>query len=272
MTNKKAETANKTPVTTASGKGGMKHDVYNTQGKKAGSVELPENIFGVAWNDALMHQVVTSMQDNARRPVAHVKARGDVRGGGRKPWQQKGTGRARHGSIRSPIWRGGGVTHGPRNDKSYVRIIPKGMRSKALAMALSRKLKDGEVIFIDSFGIDAPKTAIAKKALVSLGSALNFNKLHEKTANAALIALSDPRDASIKSFRNIGSVEVKAVRELNPVSVLRNSYLVIENPEAAVAILAHRISKKGVAPVKKTASKRKKMDEVAVKAIEKGDQ
>src|SRR3990167_9158975 len=91
----------------------MKTDIYDIQGKKAGQIELPENIFGVKWNNALMHQVVTSMQSNARTPVAHTKNRGEVRGGGIKPWRQKGTGRARNGSIRSPIWIGGGVTHGP---------------------------------------------------------------------------------------------------------------------------------------------------------------
>src|SRR5512135_3441222 len=102
----------------------MKTDIYNIQGKKAGSVELPESIFGVAWNDSLMHQVVTSMEDNARTNVAHTKGRGEVRGGGKKPWRQKGTGRARHGSIRSPIWVGGGVAHGPRNTKVFARAIP----------------------------------------------------------------------------------------------------------------------------------------------------
>ena len=133
----------------------MKSDIYNIQGKKAGSVELPENIFGVAWNDSLMHQVVTTMQANARTPVAHAKMRGEVRGGGKKPWQQKGTGRARHGSTRSPIWRGGGVSHGPRNEKVYARTLPKKMRAKALFMALSRKMKDGELILVDSFVFDA---------------------------------------------------------------------------------------------------------------------
>src|SRR3990167_1463640 len=89
-------------------KGGMEAPIYNIQGKKTGSIKLPESIFGVPWNDSLMHQVVTSMQDNARTNVAHTKDRGEVRGGGKKPWRQKGTGRARHGSTRSPIWVGGG--------------------------------------------------------------------------------------------------------------------------------------------------------------------
>src|ERR1700722_14092071 len=113
----------------------METSIYNAQGKKTGALTLPDEIFAVAWNDALMHQVVTSMMDNARTPVAHVKDRGAVRGGGKKPWSQKGTGRARHGSIRSPIWKGGGVTHGPIKDKNYSRAIPKKMRAKALFMA-----------------------------------------------------------------------------------------------------------------------------------------
>src|SRR6202451_4888177 len=146
----------------------MEAPIYNAQGKNAGSVELPESVFGVAWNDSLMHQVVTSMQDNARTNVAHTKNRGDVRGGGRKPWQQKGTGRARHGSSRSPIWKGGGVTHGPRNEKDYSQKINRKQAQKALLVALSRKFKDGEIILIDSLSMPAPKTAQAKVMLAAL--------------------------------------------------------------------------------------------------------
>lgn len=221
----------------------MKTDLYNTQGKKAGSIELPETIFGVQWNDSLMHQVVTSMEDNARPNVAHTKNRGDVRGGGKKPWQQKGTGRARHGSIRSPIWRGGGVTHGPRSDKNYSRTIPKKMRAKALFMALSRKLKDGELLFVDSFGFSAPKTAEAAKALKALASIEGYKRLSSKK-NAALIALPEQQDAVVKSFRNIGSVLVSPVSDLNPVSVLKHKYVIIENPTSAIEIIGKRAAKK----------------------------
>ena len=221
----------------------MKADVYNAQGKKSGSVELPESVFGVAWSDSLMHQVVTSMQANARQVTAHTKGRGEVRGGGKKPWQQKGTGRARHGSIRSPIWKGGGVTHGPRAEKVYARGIPQKMRAKALFMALSRKLKDGEIAFVDSLGITEPKTATAKKILISLSSVPSLKRLATKKTNAALIAISEPKDAIKKSFSNIGSVACVEVRNLNPVSVLGATYLIIENPEAAVAIIIKRTRK-----------------------------
>lgn len=213
------------------------------QGKKVGSVELPSDVFGVAWNDSLMHQVVVSMQANARPTVAHTKTRGDVRGGGKKPWRQKGTGRARHGSIRSPIWRGGGVTHGPRNDKDYSRAIPKNMRAKALYMALSRKLRDGEVILVDSLSFEKPSTAMAKKALVALAGA-GFDRLSTKKTNAALIALSDGNTAAMKSFRNMSNMHSMALRNLNPVAVLASKYVVIEQPEAGVAVLSHRKNKK----------------------------
>lgn len=219
---------------------GVEAIIYNAQGKKSGSVTLPESVFGVKWNDSLMHQVVTSMQGNARTPVAHAKNRAEVRGGGRKPWAQKGTGRARHSSIRSPIWKGGGVTHGPLREKDYSRTIPKKMRAKALFIALSKKLADGKILFVDSFGLTTPKTAAAAKALTMLSKIKGFEKLGSKKKNAALVALADRSEAAQKSFRNMGNVTSVDVRSLNPVAVLGNSYLIIENPEASIAIVEHR--------------------------------
>jgi large subunit ribosomal protein L4 len=222
----------------------MEAPIYNTEGKKTGSVTLPENVFGVQWNDSLMHQVVTSMQDNARPRVAHTKGRGEVRGGGRKPWRQKGTGRARHGSIRSPIWRGGGVTHGPRAEKNYTRTIPKKMRAKALYMALSRKLRDSELILVDSFTMKEPKTSAAKETLVSLSKISGAERLAKKGKNAALIAFFAQNASAEKSFRNIGSVKSVEVRNLNPVAVLTSTYLILENPTEAISLIAKRLPAK----------------------------
>lgn len=211
----------------------MEAKIYNMQGKETGKIDLPEEIFGLKWNADLMHQVATSMQANARQGSAHAKDRGEVRGGGRKPWRQKGTGRARHGSTRSPIWRGGGVAHGPRAQKDYSKAIGRGMRRKALLVALSRKWKDGEIVFIDSLAFEAPK---AKQALAFL-SALKI----ERKKNAALIALPGAHAPTMRSFSNFGNIAVEEVRNLNPVSVFSKKQLVIVDPKHSIETLSKNI-------------------------------
>lgn len=214
----------------------MEAPLYNIKGEKKGMVTVPENIFGLPFNADLLHSVVTAMQANARTPVAHTKDRGDVRGGGKKPWQQKGTGRARHGSSRSPIWRGGGITGGPRNERNYAQKINRQARQKALLVALSRKWKDGEVIFIDSLEMATPKTAEAKK-MIDAFTKLGFKF---KRSNSATIALPERHTATVKSFANIGHINVEEVRTLNPVNVLSSKYLIIANPEAAFETLGKK--------------------------------
>jgi len=211
----------------------MESIIYNQEGKKIGKITLPENVFGAKWNADLVHQVVTSLQSNARAGTAHTKFRGEVRGGGKKPWQQKGTGRARHGSTRSPLWVGGGVTHGPRAEKSYYRAVPRSMALRALASVLSRKLADNEIIFIDSLSFDTPKTARAVKIMEALSGA-GFEKIASKKKNAALIGFSGKNDIAEKSFRNISSVEIGEWRNLNAAEALKHAYLVFERPEEAV--------------------------------------
>lgn len=215
----------------------METQVYNKEGKAVKKITLPESVFSQAWNADLVHQVVVSMEANARTPVAHTKNRGDVRGGGKKPWQQKGTGRARHGSIRSPLWRGGGVTFGPRNEKDYSKKVNKKVRTKALYMALSRKLKDGEVLFVDALTFGAPKTKDAKSVLEALSKVDGFGQLLSKKRNGALIAQSTKDTATEKSFSNFGNIEVDEVRNLNVRDVLAHKYLIIANPEEAIAFL-----------------------------------
>src|SRR3989344_5880492 len=120
----------------------MKAVLYNQEGKETGQITLSKRIFDVPLNQDMLHQVVVSQMANRRQVLAVTKGRGEVRGGGKKPWAQKGTGRARHGSIRSPLWKGGGVTGGPTKERVFTKAIPKKMRARALFMALSRKLKE----------------------------------------------------------------------------------------------------------------------------------
>src|SRR3990167_9643132 len=136
----------------------MEAKIYDDRGKEAGTLKLSASVFGFPWNAELVRQVFLSERANARKVSAHTKDRSEVSGGGKKPWQQKGTGRARHGSIRSPIWIGGGISHGPRKEKNYSEKINKKARRKGLLTVLSQKLKDGEILFMDNLSIPEAKT------------------------------------------------------------------------------------------------------------------
>jgi len=221
----------------------MKATIYNIKGAEAGNIDLPEALFGAKRNDALVRQVVLAMQANARPTVAHTKDRGEVRGGGRKPWKQKGTGRARHGSIRSPIWRGGGVTHGPLKEKDYSQKINRKMRGKAVAIVLSQKMKDGKVLFVDSLSLSNPKTKDAKAALLGLGKIKGFGEVATRRNNAALILTAKKDEAAMKSFRNMGNVMVDEARNANPVELMKYRYVILADAEASVKALASRIEK-----------------------------
>jgi large subunit ribosomal protein L4 len=211
----------------------METKIYNMQGKETGKISLPENIFGLPWNADLVHQVAVSLASSKRKNVAHTKDRSEVRGGGKKPWKQKGTGRARHGSTRSPIWVGGGVTHGPRNEKNYERVVSKKMRAKALFTILSRKYRDGELLLVDALTLPEPKTREAVKTLGTLSSVEGFGQLLKKRNNSATIALSSKNKELERSFSNLGNVAVLEARNLHPLILLEKKFLVIENPEEA---------------------------------------
>lgn len=215
--------------------------VYSQEGKEVAMLELPENVFGVAWNADLVHEVVVSMQGNARSGTAHTKGRGDVRGGGKKPWQQKGTGRARHGSSRSPMWVGGGVSHGPQNEKDYSRKINKNARAKALACVLSEKFSQGEVLFVESLVFPEPKTALARKFLVTFDGVAGMKGIATKKSNAVLVVLP-VRDAHTEiSFRNFGNIDVVQVKDVNPVELLTYKYVVVAKPDVALEALLSRV-------------------------------
>jgi len=197
----------------------MKYPIYNQKGEKnTEEITLPKEVFEVKTNPDLVHQVFVSQMANKRQSTAHTKDRGEVRGGGRKPWQQKGTGRARAGSNRSPIWIGGGVTFGPTNERNFKKIVPKKMRRKALLMILSSKVKEKLVIILDNFKIEKPKT---KEILTIL------KKLPCEAKNC-LVALSEPNENLFLASRNIPKVKVVEARNLNCIDLLSFKYLVIQ--------------------------------------------
>src|SRR3989338_8402934 len=154
--------------------------IFSMAGKKVGSIALPESIFGAPWRSDLVHQVTTAIQANMRQNRAHTKDRAEVSGGGKKPWKQKGTGQARHGSSRSPIWRHGGITFGPRTTRDYSEKVNKKMRAQALLSALSKKVADGEVLFVKKLSFSAPKTALAKRFLAALAVGASSKSLINK--------------------------------------------------------------------------------------------
>lgn len=221
----------------------METSIYTKEGKAKGKIALPETVFGLKWNADLVHQVVSSILSSKRMGTAHTKDRGEVRGGGKKPWRQKGTGRARHGSSRSPIWVGGGVAHGPRNEKNYDRKVNKKAKAKAIATILSAKFRDGEIIFVDSLSFDAPKTKDAVSIIKNLSSIKGFEKIATKKTNALYVATESKSANTEKSFANIGKSLVTEVRNINPVDLVKYKYLVIENPEVSVPNIVNRLSK-----------------------------
>lgn len=195
----------------------MKVDVYNQNGEVSGSLTLPKDIFEVKFNADLVHQIAVSLSANKRQISAHAKTRGEVRGGGRKPWRQKGTGRARHGSIRSPLWKGGGVTHGPRNDRIFGKDIPKKMRRKALLMVLSQKANDNQLVLLDKIQSEKGKTKEMAKSL---------SKLPCKNA-ATLIALPNYDKKIFMATRNIKKTSIEDARNLNVLDLLNTKYLLL---------------------------------------------
>lgn len=218
----------------------MKATVYNHDGKEGGSIALPENIFNLPWNADLVHQVTVAMQANARQVTAHAKDRGEVSGGGKKPWRQKGTGRSRHGSIRSPIWIGGGASHGPKKEKRYDQKINRKVSRKALFTVLSQKLRDGEIVFVDNFTFANNKTKEAATSLKKLSGVKGLSTLAYKKGNRALVAAPSDNASLLRVFGNIPSVRITETRNLNPLDVLSYKYIIFTKPEESISQLTAR--------------------------------
>lgn len=215
--------------------------IYTQTGSSAGTITLPETMFGAKWNDALVHQVITGMLSNARTGNAHTKDRGEVSGGGKKPWKQKGTGRARHGSSRSPLWVGGGVTHGPRNEKDYSKKINRKMAAKALFTLLSRKYKDGKVLFVDALSISAPKTKDAAAVLSTLSKVDGFSNVASKKSTAALIAVPEKTEALTKSFSNLPGATLVSTKELSALVTFNANHIIVVDPKQSIEILSKKV-------------------------------
>jgi large subunit ribosomal protein L4 len=197
----------------------MKYPLYNQQGKEEGIITLPKEIFDIPLNVDLVHQVLVSQNANKRQVSAHTKDRSEVKGGGRKPWRQKGTGRARHGSTRSPLWKGGGVTFGPRNEKVYHRDIPKKMRKIAICMVLSEKARNKLLVVLDELkpfdnAQSKPKTKIMAEII---------RKLPIKN-DSRLVLYKDEKGIYLAS-RNIARTGVLEARNLNIANLMNYKYL-----------------------------------------------
>jgi len=203
----------------------MKAKIYNLKGEAVGDIELKDEIFARPWNADLVHQAALTQSANRRQPLAHTKNRAEVSGGGIKPWKQKHTGRARHGSIRSPIWRHGGVTHGPRKDRNFEQKINKKMLRAALFSVLSKRLALGELKIVDSLETGSLKT----KELVG-----KLNIFLNKKLNALLVPTAANKNI-YKASRNIPKVKALNPAALNVEDVLKFKQIVVDK-EAVTAI------------------------------------
>lgn len=201
----------------------MKCETYNLEDKKKGSIAVSDDVFALAWNNDLVHQSMTAHLENTRQKIAHTKGTGDVRGGGKKPWRQKGTGRARHGTIRSPLWRGGGITFGPTLEKVFGKKINKRMKVKALFTVLSKKLEDGEVIFVDTLALKEAKTKEAKTLMDNLSGYVE-NVMEKKVL---FVPASENKDFQ-KAVRNIKNASAVRPESLNVYDLLKNKYVVFD--------------------------------------------
>jgi large subunit ribosomal protein L4 len=189
--------------------------LYNINGEKTGTIELDPSLFGVEASSDLVHEAATAQMDNARSAIAHTKDRSDVRGGGRKPWKQKGTGRARHGSRNSPIWSGGGVTFGPRNIRNFSSKINKKAKRKALAMVLSDKVANEKFVAVEDFILKDGKT----KELAAI-----LEKL--PVANKKTLIVLPPENKNVaRAAQNIKKVNTLPTNTINVVDLLKTDYV-----------------------------------------------
>ncbi len=191
--------------------------VKNLEGKNVEEISLDASLFDVAKNDALVHQVHVVLSGNLRTAIAHTKDRSERSGSGKKPWKQKGTGRARVGSVRSPIWKKGGVTHGPTKDRNFVREVSRKMRQKAVLVALSEKLRNGKLIIVDTMVMPEKKTKLFAQALTALSIA----------PKRVAVSLFGDENKEALVMRNIPKLSVVHHPDLNVKHLLDNEFILM---------------------------------------------
>jgi large subunit ribosomal protein L4 len=209
--------------------------IYNMKGETVGEHSLDPAVFGVTPKIGLIHQTVVAQKANVRQILAHTKDRGEVRGGGRKPWKQKGTGRARHGSIRSPLWVGGGITFGPTKERNFKQKINKKAKRKALLMCLSDKVANEKLLLLDNLNLPEIKTKLMAKILENLPC----------KGKTTLIALPETdSDKIIKSAENLPKIRTIEARNLNVADLLTYEYLLaaVTTVKALESELKKRVS------------------------------
>src|SRR3989339_1820895 len=209
----------------------MKVDLYNLAGKITGQQELADEVFNVKIKPEVVHEVYIAQMANQREAWADTKGKGEGRGGGKKPWKQKGTGRARHGSIRSPLWKGGGVTFGPTKERNFKKSVNQKAKQKALFMVLSDKVKNQKLILVEDFVLPEAKT---KK----LQTVLNLLPVKNKKT---LIALDKKDEKIVKAAQNLTKVATEPVISLNFVDILKNEFLIM--PARATALVVKHFTK-----------------------------
>lgn len=205
----------------------MQVELYNQNAEVIGETELPDGIFGVKMNPDLVHQAIVAQMANSRQVIAHTKGRGEVRGGGKKPWRQKGTGRARHASIRSPIWKGGGVAFGPTKERNFEKKINKKTKRKALFMALSSKFTDKELMLLDSLKLNAPKTKEALSVINGLSGKMTGYKNMKKKRDSILFVMPEKDKMILQAVNNLPFVETTDAKSLNVRDLLEKKYLIL---------------------------------------------
>lgn len=210
----------------------IKVEVKNLEGKKVEDLQLSDDVFGLQVKDEILHNVFVAGYANKREVLAHTKNRAERAGSGIKPWKQKGTGRARVGSVRSPIWRKGGITFGPRNERNFSKKVNRKEKRLAVKMALSGKISDGQISVVEKLILDENKTKIMAKALENLGL----------KGKMLMAYLPDEKKAALAS-RNIQGVQNILADNLNVFDILSNKYLVLS--KEAVKMIEKKYSKKG---------------------------